>query len=274
MKKVIFYIVFLGLVFGFGFVGGCYFRPQTTETVNYVPLPAVRVELPKDSLRVVAERLPERVEVPERVRNASTSLSDRTSTSLSDRAGQGVAGHTSAALSNQARNDNSNQARNDRTNSTSLAERTLRDTLYIMQSIDTLALIRDYILARDYRLTVIDNDTVGKCIVFATVQYNEITRFSAEFTPVQRIVTASTAGRGSTWFDFAHQPSLTNRISASLNDRRIEPFLSLGYLGGSTSLTDRSGLMLGGGCFYRHIGAEYQYVIKENGHYFGVKYKF
>ncbi|GHT34515.1 hypothetical protein FACS189434_10810 [Bacteroidia bacterium] len=245
MKKVIFYIVLLGLVFGFGFVGGCYFRPQTAETVKYVPLPTVRTVLPKDSLRVVAERLPERVEVPERVRNASTSLSDRA----------------------------------------------LRDTLYIMQSIDTLALIRDYILARDYRLTVIDNDTVGKCIVFATVQYNEITQFSAEFTPVQRVVTASTAGRISTslndristslndristWFDFAHQPSLTNR--------RIEPFLSLGYLGfagGSTSLTDRtslsnrSGLMLGGGCFYRHIGVEYQYVIKKNGHYFGLKYKF
>jgi len=116
---------------------------------------------------------------------------------------------------------------------------------YIAQTVDTAAIIEDYILKRSYDITAFDSKEIGTLRLFPTVQYNQLAGLDYEFTPVLKQITI-------------------------YKDKVWQPFLS-----GSYSTLGNIGL--GGGIFYHNLGFEYQYQIdvgKNNGHLFGLKYKF
>ena len=116
---------------------------------------------------------------------------------------------------------------------------------YIVQKVDTTAIIADYILKRSYNITAFDSKELGTLKLFPTVQYNQLAGLDYEFTPVLKQMTI-------------------------YKDKVWKPFLS-----GSYSTLGNIGL--GGGIFYHNLGFEYQYQIdvgKNNGHLFGLKYKF
>ena len=117
---------------------------------------------------------------------------------------------------------------------------------YIVQNVDTAAIISDYIMKKSYNVIAFDNKEIGSLRIFPTVQYNQLSGLSYEFTPIQKQTTI-------------HKEKVWN------------PFLS-----GSYSTFGNIGL--GGGIFYHNLGIEYQYqkdlLSKNNGHLFGLKYKF
>ena len=120
-----------------------------------------------------------------------------------------------------------------------------RDTgSIVVQVVDTAAIIEDYIIKRSYSVVAFDNNENGKLLLFPTLQYNRLTGLDYQFTPIQREVY-----RISTW----------------------QPFVSGSY-------STLNYVSLGAGVFYHNMGFEYQYQIgfnkTNNGHSFGLKYKF
>lgn len=115
---------------------------------------------------------------------------------------------------------------------------------YIPQIIDTAAIIADYIKKREYQIKPFDNKELGTLVLYPTVQYNKLIGFDYSFTPVTQI-----RHREKVW-----QPFVSTSYS------------TLEYIG------------LGGGIFYHNLGFEYQYQLgyrnTQNGHSFGLKYKF
>lgn len=126
-----------------------------------------------------------------------------------------------------------------------------QDTVYInkerivVQTVDTGAIIQNYISERRYAFNVFDNE-YGKMDVRQTVQYNEIADFSYRFTPTQKVTTQQ-------------------------KERVFIPFASVSY-------NSFNQVGTGGGIFYRNVGFEYQYIrdIKQkyDGHGIGIKIKF
>ncbi len=125
------------------------------------------------------------------------------------------------------------------------------DTVYInkeklvIQTVDTGAIIQNYISERRYAFNVFDNE-YGKLNVKQTLQYNELQKFDYEFTPLQKVITRE-------------------------RDRMIVPFISSSY--------NTFGIAgAGGGMFYKNIGVEYKYLQDfddyKTGHEFGIKIKF
>ncbi|MFT3994407.1 MAG: hypothetical protein QM660_08870 [Dysgonomonas sp.] len=137
--------------------------------------------------------------------------------------------------------------------------KTITETKYLYQVVDTAAIIEDYILKRSYVLTAFDNKENGKLLLYPTVQYNKLTGIDYDFTPIQK--------------------------QTSIYSYRVwQPFVSVSY-----STLDYIGL--GGGVFYHNSGFEYQYNIdvrnkpmalpvvdeyfrRGNYHWFSGKYKF
>ena len=120
------------------------------------------------------------------------------------------------------------------------------DTVYFTAKVDTAAIIADYMLKRSYSILALNSKEIGTLKLFPTVQYNQLSAFDYEFTPVQK---QSTIYMEKVW----------------------QPFLS-----GSYSTLGNIGL--GAGIFYHNLGFEYQYQVdminKNNGHLLGIKYKF
>ena len=106
--------------------------------------------------------------------------------------------------------------------------------------------IADYELKRSYSLKAFDNETQGKLELFPTIQFNKLTGFDYSFTPIIQRETF-------------------------YKERTIQPF-------GSISYSTLGNIGMGGGLFYHNLGFEYQYQIgfrnRDNGHSFGLKYKF
>jgi hypothetical protein len=119
--------------------------------------------------------------------------------------------------------------------------------VYIVQTVDTAAIIADYVLKRNYYATLFDN-TYGKLNLSLSTQYNRLGALDYDFTPL-RNVTSGTVEPQRLWL----------------------PFVSTSY-----SLTGYWGV--GAGFFYKRIGFEYQYqyegITKTTGHLFGIKYSF
>lgn len=121
----------------------------------------------------------------------------------------------------------------------------LRDSL--TDKVDTAAIIADWILKRDYKQTLFDNNN-GKLDIDFSVQYNKPFDLRYSFTPIQK---ETTIYKESVWQPF---------VSAS--------YSTLNYIG------------VGGGFFYHNLGIEYQfqkdfrYNDTDTGHSIGVKYKF
>ena len=125
-------------------------------------------------------------------------------------------------------------------------DRTKTEIKYIVQKVDTAAIIADYIMKRSYNITAVESKEFGTIKLFPTVQYNQLSSLDYKFTPIQK--------------------------QKNIHKERIWlPFLS-----GSYSTLGIIGI--GGGIFYHNLGFEYQYqrdiAGDNNGHSFGIKYKF
>lgn len=125
------------------------------------------------------------------------------------------------------------------------------DTLFvdrekiIIQTVDTQALIRDFIAKREYQFNVFNNEN-GKLDIAQTIQYNELQHFSYSFTPIEKNTIIK------------KEKVLTPFVSASYN--------TLGFTG------------IGGGLFYHNLGFRYNYMYnmkdKTSGHEIGIVMKF
>ena len=119
------------------------------------------------------------------------------------------------------------------------------NSVYLKQEIDTVKILEDFLLKRDYSFNVF-NDDKGKLDVKQTIQYNRLQSFDYTFTPIH-IERTRTKERLFVPF-----------VSASYN--------TLNYVGA------------GGGVFIKDLGLEYNYLYnnlnKSNGHLFSLKYKF
>ncbi|MDL2290391.1 hypothetical protein LJB95_03205 [Paludibacteraceae bacterium OttesenSCG-928-F17] len=117
---------------------------------------------------------------------------------------------------------------------------------YIIETVDTAAIIAEYILKRTYEITLFDNMENGKLLVYPSLQYNRLAGLDYEFTPVYKQTTITKV-------------------------QKWHPFLSVSYNTFNT-------VGLGGGIFYNHWGIEYQYIqdfnTSHSGHLIGLKYKF
>ena len=117
---------------------------------------------------------------------------------------------------------------------------------YIVQRVDTAAIIADYILKRSYNITAFDSKELGTLKLFPTVQYNQLLGLDYEFTPVLKQMTI-------------------------YKEKVWQPFLSGSY-------STLNYINFGVGVFYHDLGFEYQFQkdigYKNNGHLFGLKYKF
>ncbi|MDR1370982.1 MAG: hypothetical protein LBJ72_12805 [Dysgonamonadaceae bacterium] len=117
---------------------------------------------------------------------------------------------------------------------------------YIVQKVDTAAIIADYITLRDYAYVLLDSPTQGKLSLSTTVQYNKLSALNWEFSPVIREVTKS-------------------RI-------KVLQF----YTGISYSTFNQT--TVSGGLFYFDAALEFQYIYDlthhTTGQGIGFKYKF
>ena len=117
--------------------------------------------------------------------------------------------------------------------------------IYVRETVDTLAIIAEYIVERTYEIDMFDNEN-GKMTIWPVLQYNRLkVAVPFEFTPLQR-------------------------VDRSLVVRTWVPFVASSY---STFGT----VGVGGGIFYHNIAGEYQYLRSfdgTDGHLIGLKYKF
>ena len=102
---------------------------------------------------------------------------------------------------------------------------------------DTTAALKDWATERVYKETVFDSDTLGKCVVDATVKYNRLNLTGYEFTPVVKTI--------------EHQVYTVKKWS---------PYVKVGSLYGiGNGMPDKLG-EIGGGVFYNdRLGLEVKY---------------
>lgn len=115
----------------------------------------------------------------------------------------------------------------------------------IIQEVDTAKIIEDFLLERQYDLTLFDDDK-GKLDIRPVVQYNKLQKVDYSFTPIHQRVTIK-------------------------EKRLFTPFVS-------SNISTFNIVGLGGGLFIKDLGFEYNYLLNtksmETGHSLGFKYKF
>lgn len=107
--------------------------------------------------------------------------------------------------------------------------------IYISESIDTTAIIHDYILTRTYEFNVFNNDTLGSFDVKQKIGYNKLLSFDYTYTPMTKQITRN-------------------------RERLITPFITGGY-------STNSNILLGGGLYYKNVGIEYNMNISTKRNY-------
>lgn len=121
-----------------------------------------------------------------------------------------------------------------------------------VESIDTLAIVQDWITRREYRELLFDDDTLGEFTANLTVQYNKLESINYTYKPRQRTVTTT-----------------TNHYK--YKSPTFIPYVGTGYDFNQT-VKARAGL------YYHNLGFEYNYNLPLNGnsgyHGIGVNYKF
>jgi hypothetical protein len=119
------------------------------------------------------------------------------------------------------------------------------DTIHetIVATIDTMAILNDWVTKRDYHQNLFD-DSNGKLFIEASIQYNQLQSFKYNFTPYEKTIVST------------RKPTLTPYIEASYN--------TLNHIG------------IGGGVFYHNIGLGIKYTtdFDKKGLDIGLKYKF
>ena len=101
------------------------------------------------------------------------------------------------------------------------------DTVFI-ESVDTVAIVNDYALKRNYKEVLFDNDTVGYLMVNSSVQYNKMTNMEYKFSPITKRI------------ELIKEPLFTPYIIGTYNN--------LGYVG------------VGGGIYIKDFGVQLKYL--------------
>jgi hypothetical protein len=116
----------------------------------------------------------------------------------------------------------------------------IKDTVRYTQVVDTAAILSDYIIRRDYNINVFDNKN-GKLKVFPSVQYNKLSSFSYEYTPIVETQTIN-------------------------KEKIFTPFVGIGYNSFNQSTA-------GIGIYYYNLGLEanYNYDFKLHKYGYGGK---
>ena len=102
-------------------------------------------------------------------------------------------------------------------------------TIYVKETVDTLAILADWIKKREYQNVLFDTDTLGKLVIYADVQYNQLQKLKYEFTPIQKNI-------------------------LTLKKPRIEPFIMAGVQTGWVPSFQA-------GIFYKNFGISYDISI-------------
>jgi len=115
---------------------------------------------------------------------------------------------------------------------------------YLINEIDTIALIAEYVKTKHYEQVLFDVDTLGKMQVNLSIAYNSLRSLDYEFTPIVKQITT-----------IKHQ-TYTPFLSSSAN--------SFGTVG------------VGGGIYRNNIGYEAKYItnFSKQGVEVGLNYKF
>lgn len=120
----------------------------------------------------------------------------------------------------------------------------LRDSTVVYVT-DTVKVFEEYSSINHYDFNVFDDEN-GRLDVKQSLQYNKIRSFDYSYTPTHKVVTRS-------------------------KERAFVPFIS-------TSYSTLNYVGIGGGVFVKDLGIEYSYLHNfgsgNNGHLFGVKYRF
>lgn len=119
----------------------------------------------------------------------------------------------------------------------------VRDTIY---QVDTVEIVKDYMLERSYSQTFFDSKEKGKLIVNSTVQYNKQRNIGIDYAPVVQVETITKTMK----------PVFT-------------PFVSIGY-------NTLNYVSAGAGLFYHNAGLEYNFNKSNTDqfHDFKLKVKF
>lgn len=113
------------------------------------------------------------------------------------------------------------------------------NTIYLKQEIDTVKILADFLIKREYDFNVFDDEN-GTLDIKQTIQFNQLQDFNYTFTPIHKEIIRP-------------------------KERVFEPFASVSY-----STLNYFGV--GGGCFYHNLGLEYNYWTNKT-HSLGIKYK-
>lgn len=121
------------------------------------------------------------------------------------------------------------------------------DTVFTHQ--DTTLILSDWSTKRIYKETLFDIDTIGKCDISATVQYNRINSMDYTYTPIQKQTTTTI-----------------------IKERQFEPFIGGGITIGINNINQNinnvsAGAALQGGFYIKQhygISLQYQYMFNTN----------
>lgn len=126
-------------------------------------------------------------------------------------------------------------------------ERVVNDTIFTRE--DTSVILKDWASRRYYTQELFNNDTIGKCNVDFSVQYNRVDTFSYTYIPIQK-----------------------NTSVTEYKTPLISPFIGIGAMS-NPSFDAEAGIYIKENF---GIAFKYQYEINENKHNFGgmLIYKF
>ena len=116
--------------------------------------------------------------------------------------------------------------------------------IYVVQKVDTSAIIQEYVLKKNYSETLFDNGTAGRLVVGAEIQYNSVNKFWYDYDPITKQITQT-------------------------KERKVIPFVSAS--GNTFGIYGA-----GGGFFYNNTGYEFKYLHdgSRSGFEFGLKFSF
>lgn len=99
--------------------------------------------------------------------------------------------------------------------------KTIEVIKYVPVSADTLAILKDWATTRNYSEILFDSDTLGKCTFNANIQYNRLSDYSYQFTPItkQITITKKKINKLSPYFGIGYMNHPLGQIGFFINDR-------------------------------------------------------
>ena len=104
----------------------------------------------------------------------------------------------------------------------------IEDKVYVTEKVDTVKILEDWAMVREYKTPLLNSDTIGTLTIFTRVQYNNLQKVGYEFQPVQKV------------------------IRTDRKEKSIQPYIAAG-------LNNQFKPVIGAGAFVGKYGISYQY---------------